>query len=126
MDRITITALEVFGYHGVLPHERELGQRFVVDVVLEADLSRAARSDQLEDTVDYGAVAAAVASVVAGPPARLLETVAGRVAERCLEDPRVVAVEVTVHKPSAPIPVVAREVAVTIRRTAPTSEETRP
>ena len=125
MDRIAITGIEVFAHHGVLEHEREVGQRFVVDVVLEADLSRAARSDGLEDTVDYGAVAGMVASVVAGPPARLLETVAGRVAERCLDDSRVTAVEVPLHKPNAPLPVVAREAAVTLRRARSSVQEPR-
>ncbi len=116
MDRIAITGLEVFGHHGVLQHEREYGQRFVVDVVLWVDLARAADSDDLRDTVDYGTLSADVTEIVAGPPADLIETVAGRVVERCLDDPRVQEVEVTVHKPSAPLPVVAQEVAVTLRR----------
>lgn len=116
MDRITITGLEVFGHHGVLPHEREFGQRFVVDAHLDLDLSAAAASDDLADTVDYGALSARIAEVIAGEPSDLIEHVAGRIAERCLDDPRVAAVEVTLHKPNAPLPVVAREVAVTLRR----------
>ena len=116
MDRITITGIEVFGHHGALPHERELGQPFVVDVTLEADLGPAAASDSLEDTIDYGAVAGEVASVVAGPAAQLIETVAQRIAERCLTHPHVLAVEVTVHKPNAPLPVVVHDVAVTVAR----------
>ncbi|MFP4310730.1 MAG: dihydroneopterin aldolase [Nitriliruptoraceae bacterium] len=116
MDRIAITGIQSFGHHGVLPHEREFGQRFVVDVVLEVDLSAAGRSDDLADTVDYGALSGDVARIVAGEPADLIETVAARVADRCLADPRVAAVEVTVHKPAAPLPVVAAEVAVTLRR----------
>jgi 7,8-dihydroneopterin aldolase/epimerase/oxygenase len=117
VDRITLAGLEVFGHHGVLPHERELGQRFVVDVALDLDLEPAARSDELADTVDYGQLSADVAEVVAGDPYDLIETVAGRVADVCLVDRRVAAVEVTVRKPHAPLPVVAREVAVTLRRT---------
>jgi 7,8-dihydroneopterin aldolase/epimerase/oxygenase len=116
VDRIAITGIQAFGYHGVLPHEREFGQRFVVDVVLELDLSAAGRSDDLADTVDYGALSGAVAAIVAGEPADLIETVAERVAARCLADERVRATEVTVHKPAAPVPVVAAEVAVTVRR----------
>lgn len=118
MDRITITGVEAFGHHGVLPHEREFGQRFVVDVVLEVDLAAASVSDDLADTVDYGRISGEVVAIVAGDPADLIETVAGRIATRCLEEPRVQAVEVTVHKPNAPVPVVAREVAVTLRRTS--------
>lgn len=116
MDRIALTGIEVFGHHGVLAHEREHGQRFVVDVALELDLAPAAASDDLGDTVDYATLARRVAGIVGGEPADLIETVAGRVAEACLDAARVAAVEVTVHKPAAPLPVVAREVAVTVRR----------
>lgn len=116
MDRITVSGVEAFGHHGVLPHEREYGQRFSVDLVLELDLAPAARSDHLDDTIDYGRLSGDVAAIVAGEPVDLIEALAGRVADRCLDDPRVQAVEVTVHKPHAPVPVVAREVAVTLRR----------
>lgn len=116
MDTIAITGLEVFGHHGVLPHERAFGQRFRIDVRLEVDLEAAARSDDLVDTVDYGTLSAEVAAIVGGEPCDLIETVAGRIATRCLDDPRVMGVEVTVHKPNAPLPVVAEEVAVTLRR----------
>jgi 7,8-dihydroneopterin aldolase/epimerase/oxygenase len=119
VDRITISGIEAFGHHGVLPHEREYGQRFVVDVALGLDLSPAGASDDLRDTVDYGALAAAIAGIVSGEPADLIETVAERIAERCLTDARVQAVEVTVHKPSAPVPVVVGEVSVTLRRVRP-------
>lgn len=119
MDRITLAGIEVFAHHGVLDHERDLGQRFVLDVVLEVDLAAAAASDDLADTVDYGELAGAVARVAGDPPVALIETVAGRVAEACLDDHRVAAVEVTVHKPAAPLPVAAREVAVTLRRERP-------
>ncbi|MEX2503792.1 MAG: dihydroneopterin aldolase [Egicoccus sp.] len=116
MDRITLTGIEVFGRHGVLPHEREYGQRFVVDTVLELDLAAAAASDDLADTVDYGRLSGDIAAIVAGEPFDLIERLAGEIADRCLLDARVQAVEVTVHKPSAPLPVVAAEVAVTVRR----------
>jgi len=119
MDRIAITGLQAFGHHGVLDHEREYGQPFVVDVVLWLDLAGAAASDDLADTVDYGTLSADVAAIVTGPPADLIETVAGRIAQRCLDDPRIQEVEVTVHKPAAPLPVVADEVAVTLRRSRP-------
>ena len=116
MDHIQLTGLEAFAHHGALPHEREFGQRFVVDVVLGLDLSAAAASDELADTVDYGRLAGDITAVVQGDPVDLIETVAGRVADLCLEDRRVTEVEVTVHKPAAPLPVVAREVSVTLRR----------
>jgi 7,8-dihydroneopterin aldolase/epimerase/oxygenase len=117
VDRITVTGVDAFGHHGVLPHERRYGQRFSVDLVLELDLGPAAGSDDLQDTIDYGRLSGDVAAIIAGDPVDLIEALAGRIADRCLDDARVHAVEVTVHKPNAPVPVVAREVAVTLRRT---------
>jgi 7,8-dihydroneopterin aldolase/epimerase/oxygenase len=116
VDRIVLSGIETFGHHGVLPHERELGQRFVVDVALDLDLAPAAASDAIDDTVHYGDLAADVHAIVAGEPVDLIETLADRIAARCLDHQLVQAVEVTVHKPNAPLPVVAREVAVTVRR----------
>lgn len=119
MDRITLTGIEVHGHHGVLPHEREHGQSFVVDATVELDLAPAAASDDLRDTIDYGSLAQRIAGTVGGAPADLIETVADRVADACLESVRVRAVEVTVHKPAAPLGVPARDVAVTLRRERP-------
>lgn len=116
VDRISLAGIEVFAHHGVLDHERELGQRFVIDLTLELDLAPAAARDDLAESVDYGELARRVAALATEPAVALIETVAARIGDACLEDPRVVAAEVTVHKPSAPLPVVAREVAVTLRR----------
>jgi dihydroneopterin aldolase len=115
-DRITLRGLVVRGHHGVFEHERTDGQDFVIDVELAVDTLTAARSDDLADTVDYGAVAATVAAVVGGEPVNLLETLAERIATACLADVRVSSVDVTVHKPNAPIPLTFGDVAVTITR----------
>lgn len=115
-DRIELRGLRVRGHHGVFEHERVDGQDFVLDLALEVDLTAAAASDDLVDTVDYGALAEGAAAVVAGPPRRLIEAVAGEVAARVLEDDRVAAVEVTLHKPQAPITVPFDDVAVVLRR----------
>lgn len=115
-DTIRLTGLRVRGFHGVLPEERRDGQDFVVDVVLALDLSDAARSDDVTDTVHYGELAARLAKVVAGEPVDLIETLAQRLAEVCLAEPRVERVEVTVHKPAAPIPLDVADVAVTVVR----------
>lgn len=115
-DRITITGLRVTGYHGVLPRERRDGQEFVVDAAVELDLSAAARSDALADTLDYGTLAQRLAAVVAGEPVALLEVLAQRLAEVCLADDRVSACEIRLHKPHAPIPLDFADVAVEIRR----------
>lgn len=115
-DRVVLSGLRVRGFHGVLPAEREQGQDFLVDAVLELDLRPAAASDALADTVDYGQLAQRLAAVVAGPPVDLVETLAERLAEVCLADPRVRCAQVTVHKPSAPVGLPVTDVAVTVSR----------
>lgn len=116
MDEIVLTGLTVFGRHGVFEHEREDGQDFVIDLRLHLDLSAAAASDDVRDTVHYGELAEQVAAVVAGDPVDLIETLAQRIADVALADDRVQIAEVTVHKPHAPIPLTFSDVAVTIRR----------
>jgi dihydroneopterin aldolase len=98
MDRLLLEGMTFFGRHGALPAERELGARFSVDVVLEADLAEAGRSDRLEDTVDYVRAYAAVREVVEGQPCQLLEAVAERIAGRLLSLRRVQRATVTVRK----------------------------
>lgn len=115
-DRIALTGLRVRGHHGVLPQERTDGQDFVVDAVLRLDTRAAAASDELSDTVDYGALASRLAAVVAGEPCDLLETLAARLAEVCVSHPLVIEAEVTVHKPNAPIPQTFSDVSVTVVR----------
>ncbi len=115
-DRIVLRVLTAFGHHGVLPHERELGQTFTVDAELELDLAPAGASDALVDTVDYGALSAALAAVVGDERYDLIERLAARLCEVCLADVRVMAATVTVHKPHAPVPVPVNDVAVTVRR----------
>lgn len=115
-DRVELRGLKVWGFHGVFEHERAEGQDFLVDVVLYFDTGPAARSDDLADTVNYADVARHVTSIVGGEPVNLIETVAARVADACLADARVDSVEVSVHKPHAPIPSPFADVVVTIRR----------
>ena len=115
-DRITLTGLRVHGRHGVLPQERRDGQDFVVDAVLHLDLRPAGAHDDLTRTVHYGVLAEDLARVVAGEPVDLLETLAGRLAEVCLAAGPVERVEVTVHKPQAPIAVPFGDVSVTVVR----------
>jgi 7,8-dihydroneopterin aldolase/epimerase/oxygenase len=115
-DRIELRGLKVRGNHGVFDHERADGQEFVVDITIWIDLTDAAASDALADTYDYGVLAERAAAVVAGPARNLIETVAGEIAEDVMKDRRVHAVEVTVHKPQAPIAHTFDDVAVVARR----------
>lgn len=115
-DRIILTGLRVQAHHGVYEHERRDGQPFVIDVVAHLDLARAAGSDDVGDTVHYGELAVAVVEAVERDPVDLIETVAERVAAVVLAHRAVARVEVTVHKPEAPIPVPFADVAVAIER----------
>ncbi len=115
-DRITLTGLDLFGHHGVYPAEKRDGQRFVVDITVWLDLTDAVATDDLARTANYGELAELAARVVAGPPRDLIETVAGEIADEVMRSYPVHAVEVTVHKPAAPIPRTFADVSVTIRR----------
>lgn len=117
--RISLTGLRAWGRHGVFDGERAGGQEFVVDAVLELDMSTAAATDDVADTVDYGTVADELVAVVAGQPVRLIETLATRLAERCLAHDRVRAATVTVHKPQAPVGHGVADLAVTLRLERP-------
>jgi dihydroneopterin aldolase len=111
-----LTGLRARGRHGVYDFEREQGQEFLIDARLEADLGPAAASDDVADTVHYGELADRLVAVVTGEPVNLIETLAARLLDVCLADPRVREAEVTVHKPQAPIPHDFADVAVTLGR----------
>lgn len=116
---IMITGLECVGRHGVYPAERELGQRFVVDIAADLGDCAGTRTDELSGTLDYAGLADAIAQIVSGPPVNLLEHLAQRIADRVLDEPIVDAVTVTVHKPHVAIPHVVSESAVSLRRSRP-------
>ena len=115
-DRITLTGVRVRAHHGVFEFERVEGQEFVIDVSVAVDLAAAASGDDLARTVHYGELAEAVVAAVERDPVDLIETVAERVASVALGFAAVEQVEVTVHKPQAPISVPFADVAVTIVR----------
>jgi dihydroneopterin aldolase len=115
-DRIELRGLTVRGNHGVFDYERRDGQDFIIDITLWIDLAKAAASDDLTDTYDYGVLAQRAADIIAGPARNLIETVAGEIADDVMADARVHAVEVVVHKPQAPIPLTFTDVAVVARR----------
>ncbi len=116
LDEIRIQGLRFMACHGALAWEAHEAQPFRVDLRVGARLDAAARSDRLKDTLDYGRLYELVAQVILGPRRRLLESLAGAIAERILEDPHAAWVEVVVHKPLAPIPGQPDDVAVAVRR----------
>jgi dihydroneopterin aldolase len=103
-DRITLRGMRFMGRHGVTPEERAEAQPFEVDVVLRLDLSRAAASDTLADTVDYAAVFGLVQRIVEGRSFSLLEAIAAAIADGVLATFPVDEVEARVRKPKAPLP----------------------
>lgn len=117
-DRIELTGLRAIGRHGVFDHEKRDGQPFSVDLVLFTDHRAAAASDDLADTIDYGVVATDVHALITGEPFDLIETLADRIAAAVLSRDRVQAVQVRVHKPSAPITVAFDDVSVVVFREA--------
>ena len=116
LDRLVLRGIAAYGRHGVLESERRDGQRFLVDVVLGVDAGAAAAADDLSATVDYAELVAAVRTDVESEPVSLLESLAVRLAELCLQRSLVQWAEVTVHKPEAPMGVSIGDVAVTVTR----------
>ncbi|RAX18984.1 dihydroneopterin aldolase, partial [Actinomyces sp. Z3] len=128
-DRIVLTGLSARGYHGLLPFERTEGQLFTADVTVflgERGTAVAAVTDSLDDAVNYVDIAREVVGVIEGEPVGLLETLAERISDAVLALPRVSAVEVTVHKPQAPLDVAFDDVSVSIARDADSAAEMTP
>jgi dihydroneopterin aldolase len=117
-DRIFIKGLSLHAYHGVLAYEGKVGQSFSIDLELEIDLSNAARTDKVVDTVSYDKVAQCATNAFCGKPYKLIEAAAGAVAHAVLaEFPPVQSIEVTIHKPHAPIAAIFSDVGITLKRT---------
>lgn len=116
MDRILISGLRELGVHGVLPEEQVRPQPFEVDIELHVDVAAAGESDDLDETVDYGAVCEAVSRIVSSEQYRLIERLATRIAEVCRADPRVVGVVVEVRKLHPPVRALLDHVAVRVER----------
>lgn len=116
-DTITLSGVTAIGYHGVFDHEKRDGQPFIVDAVLHLDLSEAAATDALDKTAHYGEVAETIAALIRGDSFDLIEKLAVEIAQNILLSfPIVDAVEVTVHKPKAPIQVPFGDVSIHVKR----------
>lgn len=116
-DVILIKGIHGFGYHGVFDHEAKNGQDFYVDLEIMLDLSKASTSDDLKDTVDYGALTELVLEEITGNRVQLIEKLAGRIADRIKASHQMIQrVSVTVHKPKAPVAAKVADIAVTILR----------
>lgn len=116
LDQITLTGLRANAFHGVLEEERRTGQVFIIDVTVHLDLRAAGSRDELAQTIHYGELAEEIVAAVESDPVDLIETVAERIARVVLAHDAAQLVQVTVHKPSAPITVPFADVSVTIMR----------
>lgn len=115
-DRITLTGVGSVGYHGVLDSEKQTGQPFFVDITMFTDFTQAAAADNVAHTVNYAEVAEVIREIVTAESLDLIETLAERIASAVLDKFPLLAVELTVHKPKAPIEVTFADVSVTIFR----------
>jgi dihydroneopterin aldolase len=116
---IRLSGVEAIGYHGVLDSERARGQRFIVDCELEVDAKLAIETDDINDAVDYSAVAQLINAQIQSEPVNLIEVLANRIATEILKNFLLVkTVEITVHKPDAPIEVPFKNVSTTVIRTS--------
>ena len=116
-DRIFINGLTLHAYHGVMAHEAKVGQTFGIDIEIDIDLSEAARTDKVADTVSYDAVVTCASEAFLRQRFRLIEAAAGRVADAILAAfPRVESVAVTIHKPHAPVAATFSDVGVRLVR----------
>ena len=116
-DTIFVTGLSIHARHGVMDHETEVGQRFVIDLELSTDMSESSRTDRLVDTVSYSNVVATASAAFKDANYKLLERAAGAVADAVLAAfPRISTITVTVHKPHAPIAAIFDDVGVTLTR----------
>ena len=119
MDSVCLQKMAFHGFHGAHPEEKVLGQRFYVDLTVEGDFSAAGRSDDLADAVDYGPIYRAVREIMEGSSVNLLEHLGEKICQAVLAlNPRILSVEVSIAKPSAPVAGVLAGAKVTIRRQA--------
>jgi dihydroneopterin aldolase len=119
-DTIFITGIVIHARHGVMDHESEVGQRFVIDLELSIDLSESAHTDRLSDTVSYASVVATATAAFKDTNYKLLERAAGAVSDAIFAAfPRIDAVKVTVHKPHAPIAAIFEDVGLVLTRKRP-------
>ena len=116
-DQISVTGIKAFGYHGVLPHEAVDGQEFIVDLKVDLDLRAASISDDLNDTINYADLAQIVHNNIVGERVQLIERLAGRIADEIMATHKIIrSIQVTVHKPHAPVTLDFDDISVTITR----------
>lgn len=122
MDKIHINGIKTYAYHGAIQEERVLGQYFITDIVLHIDLTQAALTDNLNETVHYGEVYNIVEEIVKGEPVSLIERLAGKIIARLFDQyDKIIEIETTITKPNPPIDGNYDSVAITLHGKRETS-----
>jgi dihydroneopterin aldolase len=117
MDRMLLKRIVFYGYHGVFPEENRLGQKYIVDLDLRINLARAAQSDNVSDTVNYAEIHMLLKGIVEGPPVKLIETLAEKIASALLGTyTSIIEATVSVTKPNPPFDITFDGVTVELRR----------
>ena len=116
VDKITLTGLKVYGYHGVLKKERKKGQEFIVDISVSYKTNKAVDTDNIKYAINYSEIAMIAKEVIQGEPKNLIEKVADDIATKIIEKFEVKIVRVTLHKPNAPIDAKFDDVSVSVER----------
>jgi dihydroneopterin aldolase len=117
MDRMLLKRIVFYGYHGVFPEENRLGQKYIVDLDLRLNLTRAAQSDDVNDTVNYAEIYALLKGIVEGPPVKLIETLTEKIASAVLGTyTSIIEATVSVTKPNPPFDITFDGVTVELRR----------
>jgi dihydroneopterin aldolase len=116
MDELRVLGIQAHGFHGLFDHERRDGQRFLVDIVAHVDLRTAGNSDAIDDTYDYAKMISRVKELIASGPYNLIERLAEVIATTIKSEFALPTIEVTVHKPDAPVAADVSDISVTVRR----------
>lgn len=113
---IHLRGMEFYAYHGIMPEEKIIGQKFIIDIDIIPDVTLIHHSDDLEFTVDYAEVYKVIKRCVEEEKYNLLETLAGHIVNEVMEGFSCKGVRVEVHKPNAPIPGIIRDISVEVFR----------
>ena len=115
-DKISITGIKAFGFHGVLDHERKNGQDFIADIEFTYKTDKAIKTDDIKFAIDYGLVAQLVKSLIEGTPQNLIEKLADDIAKSLLKSFKIDSVKVVLHKPHAPVDMKFSDISVSVER----------
>ncbi len=116
VDKVLITGIKTFGYHGVFEDEKKNGQTFIIDLEYSYDTNKATQTDDLIHAIDYGSVAIRTKAIVETGSFNLIEKLADHLAETLLKEFTFNSIKISIHKPNAPINLEFSDVVVVAER----------